>query len=129
MLGWLPFWLCSYVIYQGAILPLDRIPRFLLVINDKLLHGTEFIPLFLFSVNAFNRAKKIWLNRHQALAAVLYCLFMALLTEFSQRFVPGRSASVNDAAADMIGAGVGFVFYRLALAFSHPQKVSDRNPV
>ena len=42
--------------------------------------------------------------------AVLFCFLYGLSDEFHQIFVPGREASLGDAAADTIGGFLGSLF-------------------
>lgn len=121
-LGGLPFWLYSAFVIKAAILRPEEIPPVFFKFSDKLIHAVEFFLLFFFSVNAFVRAK----NRGSdspSFYAMLYCFGMAVLTEFLQLWVPGRSADVKDAASDMAGAAVAWMIFALL-----PNPLRDRSP-
>ena len=108
--GWLPLWLCTGLVVKGAVLTPAEIPHFLYRLNDKLIHGVEFLLLYLFALNAFRLAKSA-MFRHSGVMAFGYCVFWAVLTEALQYGVKGRSPDVCDLLADTVGAVVGLFFY------------------
>ncbi len=112
-LGWFPFWAYSFFVYQSAILPPEKIPIFFTEINDKAVHGIEYFILFLFTVHAFLGAKSSRLHSRPLLYALGWCLLMGMATEISQAFVPGRTASFLDWAADVAGGLLAMFLYRL----------------
>jgi len=93
-------WIAALVVYAGAIfagssLPLRADPtRFPLARIDGLLHAAEFVVFFLLA------RKAIGSTAGALLASALY----AGSDELHQAFVPGRSATLVDAAFDVAGA-------------------------
>jgi VanZ family protein len=71
---------------------------------DKLLHGVEYAALGLLLMRAL-RPTVLPLGRAAALAAALATAY-AVSDELHQSVVPGRNASVADAAADAAGASL-----------------------
>jgi VanZ family protein len=70
---------------------------------DKLLHGLAYALLGLTSIFALSPQ---WRQRQPVLAGcavILFCLFHGITDEFHQSFVPGRSSSGADLAADTLG--------------------------
>jgi VanZ family protein len=106
--AWLPvlIWLTVIFLfssqpYSGAVTE-----RFFGTYNvpvRKLSHATEYAILFFFSRRAFALSGQWWHGKASLLALILAC-FYALSDEWHQSFVPGRSASLSDAAIDAIGA-------------------------
>ena len=66
---------------------------------DKLVHLSFFAVLACTGYRAFGRRGRPWL--------LLGLFSFAVLTEWLQGFVPGRSTSVLDLVANSIGIGVG----------------------
>ena len=66
---------------------------------DKLVHLTFFAVLAFTGYRAFGRRGRPWL--------LLGLFSFAVLTEWLQGFVPGRSTSLLDLVANSIGIGVG----------------------
>jgi len=116
--GWLPLWLCTGVVIKGSILSPSEIPSFLHRFNDKLIHGVEFLLLYLSAVNAFRLAKSA-VFRHSGIMAFAYCVLIAILTETAQRYVKGRSPDVYDLFADTVGMTAGLLLYGLSRYWSY----------
>ena len=125
--GWLPFWAYSALIFEGAILPPSRIPHFLHLVNDKLIHFSEFFFLFFIAEHAFHMAKH-WLSRHPGILAYGYCVFMGIFTEVAQRFVKGRTPDFYDFLADAAGAALAFAIYGLTLLRHYRRPDVARRP-
>ena len=126
-LGWIPLGLATAVVFQGAVLPPEKIPAIFLRINDKLIHGTEYFFLFLFAANAFLQARALWLARSPLGFAFIYCLMIGAATEIVQIFIPGRTADLLDWAADGLGAAValGIVYGLASLLKVSPNRISS----
>ena len=82
---------------------------------DKLLHFSVYAVLagtVLYGLHPFVRNFD---PAVPALAVILFCLLFGIADEFHQSFIPGRSVSIWDVAADGLGALlVGCVWYRHA---------------
>ncbi|MCC6978035.1 MAG: VanZ family protein [Candidatus Melainabacteria bacterium] len=77
----------------------------------KLAHMSEFAILFLLtryavSVSEFSCG---WGRTRLSVASYMFCLGNALFDEWHQSLVPGRSATLSDAAVDMCGAMLAWV--------------------
>ncbi len=122
--GWIPLGIYSAVVVQGALLSPEDFPRFFSRWDDKFAHGAEYFFLFLFALNAFEKAKSVWLRNFSRPLGFGYCSLMGGLTECAQFFVPGRSPELKDFAADLLGAGAGALcafFWKLADKALHPK--------
>ncbi len=128
-LGWIPFWVYSAVVFEGAILPGTAVPAFFASsVNDKLFHAGEYFLLFLLASNAFRKAKKAWLQNSPAGWAMIYCVLLGAGTEAIQFVVPGRFAELGDWMADTAGALGGLVCLKVMTSFLRvPVKESGRH--
>lgn len=112
-LAWLSFLICTIGIYQASVIPPRRLPRFLLRLDDKLIHGIEFFLLFWVAFNAFRSMRFIKHQIYAAYLSLLYCMVLGVMTEFSQRFVPYRSCDWRDWLADFAGACLALGLFNL----------------
>lgn len=96
----------SFFIILGAVTPASKIPEIIARLNDKWLHAGEFF--FLFWLAAYAPSGKS--GKYRLCFAFVYCMAMALLTEYLQRFVPSRSPSMADFFADAAGFMLSAVF-------------------
>lgn len=109
-------WAC--VIFIASSIPSTRLPRFIHMINDKVIHAAVFFILGLLVYRALEfRAKPAMFVWGRALIAVLIVSVYGLSDEFHQRYVPGRTVDVLDFTADTIGgvlsAAVLYAGYRI----------------
>jgi len=86
----------------------ETLSRFGLKVWDKAIHAAEFLPLgLLVALFAFRR----WGERARPAAVVAAVTAMGIvlgtLDELHQWFVPGRTASWGDVAADAVGCLTG----------------------
>ena len=95
------FWSALIGSYILAILPQDIAPAFQ-NLSDKTLHFIAFSVLA-FLLNLAYRM--LWWK------SILYLFFYACFIEFSQYFTPNRCAEFLDVIADVIGIGIGLLFY------------------
>lgn len=83
----------------------------------KLAHVTEFAVLgFLWSATL--QAKSVATKKRSGLnlcAAGVMCIFIAVIDETIQRFVPGRSGEFKDICIDVIGVILGLVGQIIAM--------------
>lgn len=113
-LAWSFFCAYSAFVFQGSLIPLERIPQFFLHVNDKLMHGIEYFLLYDAGVWAFRQAKAEGLRLRSVWVAIAWCLLMGLATEGTQSFIPGRRASFADLLADLGGTVVAAALDRWA---------------
>jgi VanZ family protein len=95
-------WLAAVVV--GSVLPGDSRPMQTLgrlAVNDKWEHFLSYALLALLLPLVLR------LRRHQLLEALIALVAMGCLLELVQLFVPGRSADILDALADLAGVVFG----------------------
>ncbi|WNO60677.1 VanZ family protein [Rheinheimera sp. MMS21-TC3] len=72
-----------------------------------------FIPLSFLLMSYFMPAERKQLKLNIAIPIALSCVVLALIIEFTQLYFPQRTVSINDIAAESLGALLGIViFYR-----------------
>lgn len=110
----------ALVLYWGALfvgthLPGDPLHGLAGQGRDKLIHGAAFAGLALLLANVV-----CWWTRptllHYAAMFALLALYAAV-DEWSQSFVPGRTADVKDWIADAIGITLGLGIFAVAMWF------------
>lgn len=99
----LKIWVASWFPWAGAIDPSDSLSHV-----DKWIHLVIFLGLGVLGVCG-------WRLDEERRQLFLGLLVMALMTESLQHFIPGRSASLADLAADVAGLSL------VALAFLTPR--------
>ena len=101
----------------GDSLSLPDIPNL-----DKLLHAG--IYGLLAAATLFGVGSKSWLGRRQlsGLFVVLFCLLYGISDEWHQAFVPGRTPSIWDLAADTIGASIMVMLWPRCFSFRPNRK-------
>ncbi len=95
------FWLALITSYIAAIVPQDIAPT-IGSLSDKSIHFIAFAVLTLLLRFAYAIT---WFQTF--LLLFVYATFI----EFSQLFTPNRSAEFLDIVADIIGIGIGLLFY------------------
>ena len=95
------FWLALIISYIFAVVPQDIAPT-IGSLSDKNIHFIAFAVLTLLLRFAYSVT---WLQTF--LLLFIYAVFI----EFSQLFTPNRSAELLDIVADIIGIGIGLLFY------------------
>ena len=95
------FWLALIGSYIFAVVPQDMAPK-VGSLSDKSIHFIAFAVLTLLLRFAYSIT---WFQTF--LLLFVYAVFI----EFSQFFTPNRSAELLDVVADVIGIGIGLLFY------------------
>jgi VanZ family protein len=95
------FWLALLGSYIAAVVPQDMAPK-VGSLSDKSIHFIAFAVLTLLLRFAYSIT---WFQTF--LLLFVYAVFI----EFSQFFTPNRSAELLDVVADVIGIGIGLLFY------------------
>lgn len=106
---------CLLVAYWTAIFVGTHLParQVSLSVNDKVMHLGAFAGLAFLLGWVLAGSRPTW----RVLAASwLIAACYAAVDEVSQMWIPGRSCDVQDWLADLAGAGLGLVCYRLLLA-------------
>ena len=112
-LGWFLLALYSLFVFISSVMPVREIPSAITRINDKILHQVVYFWLFWIAINAFLRARQIFLREQAASLSFLYCLFFGGFTEWAQSFTADRTAEWGDWFADIAAGLLGFIFYHL----------------
>jgi VanZ family protein len=108
------FWQSSYPSLPSALL----FPH-----DDKLMHMGAYGFLAFLAARNLHREKPLFSRTKLKLLAVLFACLYGLSDEIHQAFVPARTASVWDFAADVCGSILGTCFYFDIL---RPQKESQK---
>lgn len=95
------FWLALIISYISAVVPQDIAPT-IGYLSDKSIHFIAFAVLTLLLRFAYSIT---WFQ------TLLLLFIYAVFIEFSQYFTPNRSAELLDVVADVIGIGIGLLFY------------------
>ncbi|MDA0874280.1 MAG: VanZ family protein [Bacteroidetes bacterium] len=94
-------------IVVGLTLPGSALPSARLFEFDKLIHAGLFLVLALLWLSAFSRGR---VDKGLAILAII--LAFSVFTELYQGWLPfGRRADMLDAAADSVGATIGFIVW------------------
>ena len=95
LLWWALIWILSSV-------PSDDLPSLQILSIDKLAHiGVYFVLGFL--VNSWLKTRQIKASKRSLIYLALLC--SALLDEYHQSLIPGRSVSIYDFLANALGLG------------------------
>lgn len=78
----------------------------------KLAHFSEYAVLGVLSARAFASSANDLVRRHWFQVALLLIVCYALLDEFHQSMVPGRTASIYDSAIDVAGGLCALLVFR-----------------
>jgi VanZ family protein len=105
------------IIFYASSIPASKLPKFALMISDKVIHGTIFFVLGLLVYRALEpRIKSTAFSWKRFLVAILAVIAYGFLDEFHQGFVPGRSVDIKDATADAVGGLIsGVMLYIFSL--------------
>lgn len=87
--------------------PEKNFPRFILGLNDKVLHALEYAGLGALCYRAFRWGTNDAWARHAVLLAILAAALYGVIDEAHQWFVPFRESTWQDWLADTVGAAIG----------------------
>ncbi|WP_296704340.1 VanZ family protein, partial [Algoriphagus sp.] len=73
--------------------------------NDKIAHFLLFFGLSINGCFKFQKPEKL-------VEALIWIILFGLMTEFVQKFVPGRDMDLYDGIADTMGVIAGYYFYK-----------------
>lgn len=112
ILAWIPtlsymtlIWVLSSISFK---IKFSSVPH-----QDKWIHLVEYAVLGLLNSYAVVRTWPKWRVPLYFLISGLLTLVWGVLDEIHQAFVPGRSADINDVAADALGAILGAGLYMI----------------
>jgi VanZ family protein len=72
---------------------------------DKVVH---FVVFLLLSINLCYK----YLKSEKLTDFIIWAIFLGLMTEVIQQFIPGRNMDIYDGIADTLGVIVGFYIYK-----------------
>ena len=105
----LPMLFVMAVIFYFSHQPGDSIHLPDVIGFDKLCHAVEYAVLAASALFAFHDQSRTPVRT--ALAVLVFCVLYAASDELHQSFVPDRTVSLADIAADSTGAAVLLLFY------------------
>jgi VanZ family protein len=104
---WLPVALDAALIFYVSSIP--RLPSPPGPFSDKHFHFGSYALLATLLVRALASGRLRNINARVAIGAVLLATFYGMTDEFHQMYVPGRTAALDDLAADALGAATAAV--------------------
>jgi VanZ family protein len=104
---WLPVALDAALIFYVSSIP--RLPSPPGPFSDKHFHFGSYALLATLLVRALASGRLRNINVRVAIGAVLLATFYGMTDEFHQMYVPGRTAALDDLAADALGAATAAV--------------------
>jgi len=114
---YIPFAVYWMILFTLTTLPGKDLPD--IGISDKISHFTAYCGLAVF-LNLFLliQNKKEFLKKKAWMFALLIGAVYAMIDEFHQLFIPGRSCDILDWSADVIGLLLGLLIVKILMIFS-----------
>lgn len=109
----LPWLLYSGLIFILSSHPLDRLSRITILGWDKVIHMIEFGIYAILSRIALDAFDKKYITIDKLLLAFIITALYGFSDEFHQSFVMGRTSSIYDWYADIIGATIFLFIYKM----------------
>ncbi len=100
---------CLLLFWQSSFPSLISTPLF--PHDDKLVHLGAYAFLAFLAARNLKQERPFFSRRKLRILATLFAMLYGLSDEIHQAFVPGRTASVWDFAADTLGGFIGASFY------------------
>ena len=120
---WLPLvGFCSLIFWQSSK-PSLGLPSFFPHF-DKLLHFSAYYVMAILAARALTREKPGISKIRVYMFAIGFCVLFGISDEIHQSFVPGRTPSFWDVAADALGSWFGARFY-LGRIFESGKSLSE----
>ncbi len=110
------------LIFFGTHLPKASMPS--LNASDKVYHCGAFIGLSFLLCWAIP-SSRFSLGKILVIAALVALLY-AVLDEWTQQFIPGRTCDIWDVAADAVGVAIGLTTYCIARRIVRRNKFTQR---
>jgi VanZ family protein len=115
---WLADW-SPALAFMAAIFAVSGIPNLTTLpgdLSDKVGHFCAYAVLAAFVLRGIARARWIGVTGAAAFGAWAIAAAYGATDEFHQRFVPGRTAALDDWAADALGAATAAIIIGVAAA-------------
>lgn len=100
---------CIFLFWQSSFPSLSSVPWF--PHDDKLMHMGAYGFLAFLAARNLHQEKPFFNRTKLKIMAILFACLYGLSDEIHQAFVPERTASVWDFAADVLGSILGACFY------------------
>jgi len=100
---------CVFLFWQSSFASLASAPLF--PHDDKLMHMGAYAFLAFLAARNLHQEKPFFNKTKLVVLAILFACLYGLSDEIHQAFVPGRTASIWDFAADILGSCMGAYFY------------------
>lgn len=111
---YLPFWLWTIALFTGTSLPGSSITLPDFQFSDKFAHFFAYAGVgFLLRRLIPHLRAEFWKKSYTNISITIG-VFMGIIDELHQIFIPGRDASLGDLLADIIGVVLGIFIYYLA---------------
>src|SRR5713101_2292913 len=95
------------VIFAASSIPGHRLPKFVLMINDKVIHASVYFVFGLLVYRALEpKVPTVTFDWRRLIIAVTTVVLYGITDEIHQSFVPGRTVDVKDATADAVGGAI-----------------------
>lgn len=111
----LPWQLLMITIFILSSIPGEDLPDLGFRSADKVVHLLIFGTLAVLIFRSFRNSGAIFLRENAVFLAIAATLLYGAFDEFHQIFVPGRTASVWDWAADLTGALLLVLLYKILI--------------
>jgi VanZ family protein len=117
-LRWLPALAWTFGILLLLLTPGIEVPKtFLGDITDKAGHAAMFaIGTLLWFLPRLLARQHMIFSQSSTRLIVVWLLVFAMATEIAQRYVPGRSGTLEDFLADAVGIAVGLIIIRVGIS-------------
>ena len=109
----LPWQLLAATIFTLSSIPGEDLPDIGIRAADKLAHFVIFGVLAVFLYRSFSRSARPDLRKFAASMGILITILYGVLDELHQFFIPGRTPSILDWIADLTGAVLFVLIYRI----------------
>ncbi len=110
-LAYVPYLLCVTALWLVSNDPRPEVPDLLTFqFSDKLLHAVAYSLVG--ACAALGATRRAGLTRAALVEAVVLGAGYGVVDEIHQAFVPGRSSTVSDAVADLVGVCFGAWLFR-----------------
>ena len=108
--GWIPSSLCALIIAYASLYPYGEF-GLMLDVRDWIQHGIAYMVLsFTLSFPVKSGFARMPLQ-HRILSIIAICVAFGILMELGQFISPGRTPSIIDASANLIGALIGQILF------------------
>lgn len=110
---YLPLGLYALFIFILSSIPSDEFPEIDVPFIDKYTHFIEYAIFSFLTIRALIKEDTIKNYISKSLSAIVITALYGATDELHQLFVPGRNCEIMDLLADLLGAFIGVVIWRI----------------